>query len=403
MKRIVKLLNVVLLFGAAGIHAQSLNIGNLTAVKVVDNIIYVAGQKGVAAINADKSIIWQTILPETSVRLMEANESGIVFTSYVYEGRKGQLMSLFSSLWDKISFGELNVGAVDKTGFLLWSTNLGGRSRLSVPSIGSSFIAVSSNDSLYLFDSGSGKLKSQVYCNMKFLMGKSVKDLAIPNKPLITEQAIFNAAPFKLTKCDFDAKILESKDQYGPFQALPVMTVSPILFAGQIFIANSPVGKKNTKEGTARLYCLDQKLNRKWDKFVDVNGQTGISSLTHNKSQIFVATNGSVMAFSNNGKKLWEQKKNVGIPDLRGVRYPGLGSTLAFKVSQGDFLCATNQFLYLASGSMLKKKWINQILVLDVLSGKQVKTLNLTANVVDMDLMGDKLVYITESNDVIIL
>jgi hypothetical protein len=403
MKGNVQFILAGLLFAVLGINAQNLNIGNLTAIKVVDNTIYVAGQKGIAALNIDKTIQWQCSLPETTIRLIEANESGVIYSSYVFEGKKGQLLSAFSSLWDKVSFAELTVAMIDKSGNPLWTTQLGGKSKLSAPAVSRSIVAVSSNDSLYTFDLATGRLKSQVYCNEKFILGKSIKDHAIPNKPLITEDAVFNAAPFKLTKSDFSGKILESKEQYGALQALPVMTVSPLLFEGQIFIANSPVGKQNTKEGTARLYCVDGKLDKNWDSFVDVNGQTGISSLTNNKTQIFVATNGAVLAFNVKGKKLWECNKNVGVPDLRGVKYPGMGSTLASKISAGDFLLATEQQVYLASGVRVKKNWTNQILILDAGNGKPVKTVDLNATVVDMDLIGEKLVFINEANEVIIL
>jgi hypothetical protein len=48
----------------------------------------------------------------------------------------------------------------------------------------------------------------------------------------------------------------------------------------------------------------------------------------------------------------------------------------------------------------VKKNWTNQILVLDAKSGKMVKTVDVDATVVDMDMSGEDLVIITESNKV---
>lgn len=392
---------LVMVLSSVNLFSQNLNIGNYTSLRVGNGTVFVAGQQGIAALNAaDMSVLWVKPLAETTYRLIEVDKKGIVYTSYLYEGKKGQLLSAFASLWDKVFFSELTVGRFDLNGTELWTTKLKANSKLSSPAIGENIIAVSSNDSLYTFDITTGRLKTQTYCNEKFLLGKSIKEHAIPNQPLIHNNAIINAAPFKLTKISTDGKILESKEQYGMMQSLPVMTVAPLSFSNLIFVANSPVGKKNTKEGTARLYSINEDLDKKWDSFVDVNGQTGVSSLVKNSSQLFVATNGSVLSFNAKGKKLWEYNKKIGTPDLRGVRYPGMGSTLATKVSHGKFLVAGEKYVYLASGLKVKKNWTNQILVLDAKSGKMVKTVDVDATVVDMDMLGEDLVIITESNKV---
>ena len=88
---------------------------------------------------------------------------------------------------------------------------------------------------------------------------------------------------------------------------------------------------------------------------------------------------------------------------MRGVRYPGMGSTLATKVSHGKFLAAGDKMVYLASGAKVKKNWINQMLILDAKTGKLVKIVDLDNIVVDMDMLGENLVYITEANKVYLM
>jgi hypothetical protein len=395
---------IILMLSIAGvIAAQNLNIGNLTSVKSGKDVIYVAGQKGIAAIKPDLSVVWELAMPDVSVRLLNLSDQGIVSSAYTFQGKEGQLLSAFSSLWDKMTFVNLSVNMISPSGQMVWSTPLRANSMISTPEAGKGVVAVATNDSLYIFDATTGKINAQTYCNEKFLLGKSIKEHAIPNKPLIVEDAIITAAPFKLTKIDFKGKLIEAKEQFGVFQSLPIMTVAPIVLNGKIIFANSAIGPKNTKDGTSRIYGIDGKLDKDWDSFVDVNGQTGVSSLVKNSSQVFLATNYSVSSFNAKGKKLWENAKKIGMPDLRGVRYPGLGSNLGYKVSNGNFLCATEKYVYLASGVKVKKVWTNQILVLDAKTGKPVKTVDVDKSVVDMDLMGENLILITESNKVTIV
>jgi hypothetical protein len=94
---------LILILSAKNLSSQDLNIGNLTSVRASDGIIYVAGQKGIAAVKAsDMSLLWEVTMPETTYRLINNSKKGIAFSSYLYEGKKGQLLSAFASLWDKV-------------------------------------------------------------------------------------------------------------------------------------------------------------------------------------------------------------------------------------------------------------------------------------------------------------
>lgn len=392
----------LLLVIAFGLSSQNVNIGNFTSLKVNKGTIYVAGQKGIAAFKADLSVLWEKPLPESTIRLIEVSDNNIALSSYVFEGRQGQLFSSFSSLWDKISLKENTVVLMNLDGGQVWSTSLKGNSKLSAPAIGSGIVAVTSNDSLYTFDMVSGRIKTQTYNNEKFLLGKNIKDHAIPNRPLIAKDAIYTAAPFKFTKIDFSGKLIKAKEMYGLMAPLPIMTVAPIIFDNKIFVSNSPTGQRGQKDGVARLFCVKDDLDKDWDEFVDMKGQSGVCDLIQNGKAVIVATNYDVMAFNTKGKKLWENNKKIGLPILRGIRY-GFGATLGVKKSAGNFLCADEKFVYLASGTKIKKVWKDQILVLDATTGKQVKVIDIDNVVVDMSLLNGALVLITEANKVSVL
>jgi len=403
MKTSVTLFSTILMILslALNLNAQSLTIGNLTDMAVHNNVIYVAGQSGIAALKPDMTVVWEKALPVTSIRLMEVTDQSIAFSSYIYKGKEGKLFSSFSSLWDKQNFTDDMVGLLDMNGNLLWTTGMQGDSKLSNPAVGNGLVAVSSNDSLYTFDAASGALKMKAYNNMKFILGKQIKDHATPNRPLLMTEAIYSAAPFKFTKIDYSGKILKDKNMYGIFAQLPVMTTDPMMFNGRIYLSNAPTGQRGQKDGVARLFCVKENLDKDWDEYVDKSGQTGASSLTHNTNNIIVATNFDVMAFSPKGKKIWEVNKKIGLPLLRGVRYSG--GNMGVKTSNGNFLCADDNNVYLASGEKVKKVFHNTIQVIDAEKGKFVKTIDVPDIIVDMHMMDKSLVVITEANKVLVI
>lgn len=392
--------SMTILFIAISLNSQNINIGNFTDLEVKNNVIYVAGQSGIAALKPDMTVIWEKSLPETTIRLLNVNDQNIAFSSYVYKGREGKALSSFSSLWDKQIFTDNTIGLLDLNGKLTWTTPIYGESKLSIPAIGNGLVAVSSNDSLYTFDITSGALKMKTYNNMKFILGKQIKDHATPNKPLLMSEAIYSTAPFKFAKIDYSGKILKEKNMYGIFSQLPILTTEPMLYDNKIFITNAPTGQRGQKDGVARLFCIKDNLDKEWDEYVDSKGQTGASSLTHNSNSIFVATNFAVTAFNSKGKKMWEMNNKIGLPLLRGVRYSG---NMGVKTSSGNFLCADENNVYLASGEKVKKDFLNNIIVIDAVKGKFVKNIDIPNVIVDMHLLDKSLIVITEANKVIVV
>ena len=386
---------------AITLNSQNVNIGNFTDLELRNNVIYVAGQSGIAALKPDMTVIWEKALPETTIRLLDVDDQFIAFSSYIYKGKIGKVFSSFSSLWDKQIFTDNTVGLLDLNGNLSWTTKFQGDSKLSIPAIGKGLVAVSSNDSLYTFDVSTGALKMKTYSNLKFIFGKQIKDHATPNKPLLMPDAIYSTAPFRFAKIDYTGKIVRDKNMYGLLSPLPVLTTEPMVFENYIYISNAPTGQRGQKDGVARLFCIKDNLDKEWDEFVDKSGQTGASSLVHNSSNIFVATNFDVMAFTPKGKKLWEMNKKIGLPLLRGVRYSG--SNMGVKTSNGNFMCADDNNVYLASGEKVKKEFNNNIMVIDAVKGQFVKNIDIPEVIVDMHMMNNMLVVITEANKVMVI
>lgn len=387
---------------AMNLNSQNINIGNFTDLEVQNNVIYVAGQSGIVALKPDMSVLWEKQLPLTTIRLMEIKDGLIAYSNYIYQGREGKLFSSFSSLWDKVTFTDDILGILDLNGNEIWTTKINGATKISYPTINKDIIAAASNDSLYIFNLATGVLKSKTYIGEKIVIGKNIFDHFTPNKPLIGNNAIYAATSSRLSMIGFDGKMMKQKVMYGIFSALQIMNVAPISFQDQIFITNCPVGQRGQKDGVARLFSIKDNLDKNWDEYVDANGMagSGASSLTHNNSSVIVATNFDLMAFTPKGKKVWENNKNIGLPLLRGVRYSGF---LGVKKSNGNFLCADDNNVYLASGVKVKKEFTNNIAVIDAVKGKFVKNIDIPDVIVDMHMLDKSLVVITEANKVMII
>lgn len=393
---------IALFFIAISVNSQSLTIGNFTSLKVDQGIIYVAGQSGIAAMKPDLTVLWEKQLPLTTVRLLEIKDGLIAYSNYIYQGREGKLLSSFSSLWDKVSFADDVLGILDLNGNEKWASKINGAAKISYPTMDKDIVTVMSNDSLYIFNLTTGSLKSKTFVGEKITIGKNIFDHFTPNQPLIANNAIYAATSSRLSQIDLDGKMIKQKTMYGIFSALQVMNIPPIFFQNQIFLANSPIGPRGQKDGVTRLFSIKENLDKAWDEFVDANGNsgTGASSLIHNSSTLFVATNFDVMAFTPKGKKVWENKKEIGLPLLRGLRYSGFVSV---KKSNGNFLCADENAVYIAGGKKIKKDFVQNITVLDVAKGKLVKTIDVDAVIVDMALLDNALVLINEANKVVVI
>jgi hypothetical protein len=377
-------------------RSQSANIGNITSLKVQNETIYVAGQKGIAALKPDLSVIWEKTLPDATMRLITIDNSNIAWTSYVYVGAESKLLSAFASAWDKLTLSDNTVGLLDLNGTELWKTSVGCISKLSPPAIGNTLVVVNSNDSTLIFDKAKGTLLKSVASNTKlpFGLGKSLMAHNTPNQPLISAEAIFSAGILKYCKFDFQGKSIEDKTKYC------VMTTAPLEFKNQIIAAISPYGQRGTKDGVARLFSVNSEMKEQWNEFVDKGGQTGVASIVANKNYIFAASNYDVMAFNEKGKDIWEYDK-IGMNALRGVRYNG---NVAYKTSNANFMLADDNNVYITSSSKIEKKVFKEnITVLDANTGKFVKKTDIEGVIVEIAMLNNKIVVVTEDNKIALI
>lgn len=374
------------------INAQSLNIGTLTAVKSENGRLLVAGTDGIASLNADKTVNWQTSLPFVTIRLLHADKDGIAWSGYTIEGTEKNVLSTFSSLWDKLVVSQDNVGMLDASGKEVWTRKLQAQARISEPAVSNDLFAVNSPDTLYIYKKSSGQLVAASY-NSRTIAIKGMKSQITPNRPLITNDAIYSTGAFLLMKTDLQGKRLKEEKMYGMQKDLSIMSVSPILRDNNLIFGNCAIGAKNTKLGCSRIYAADPDLKEKWNEFVDTKTFTGITEMAENADYVFVATSWNVYAFTPSGKSKWDFS-DLGKPAYRGTSCSG---NICIKTVDGTFLLADDKAVYVSSYHKDRKKKTESenVTVIDSKTGKLVKSTEVTGKIWDMALLDSKVAVLT--------
>lgn len=382
-----------LFFFIGGIGAQSLSIGTLTAVKYLNNHLIVAGTEGIASLNDDMSVNWQTKLPSTSIRLIHPDNDGIAWSAYHIVGVQSNVLSVFSSIWSKLVVDADQVGMLSSEGKVLWTKDIAAKNRLSEPATSKDLFAFNSADTLYILQKTNGEKVSSTYNSRAIAMGKGLKSQITPNRPLITNDALYSTSAFLLMKTDLQGNKLKDEKMYGMQKDLAIMCVTPVLKDNYLIFGNCAVGAKNTKIGCSRVYAANTDLKEEWNEFVDKKNFSGITELTSNDNYVFVATSWNVYAFTPAGKSRWDFS-DLGKPEYRGSICSG---NMCVRIVDGTFLLADNSDVYVSGYRRNRKKKTESenVTVIDSKTGKFVKSTDVKGKIWDMALGEKKVAVLT--------
>jgi hypothetical protein len=392
MRKSIALLVCALFFGLVS-YGQNLSIGTLTSVKSDGKVIYLAGSEGIASINADQSVNWETKLPSASIRLIHLDNDGIAFSSYTIEGVNQNLLSAFSSLWNKLVVSKSNAGFINTQGKLVWSKEIHAKNRLSEPAVKGDLMAMNSADTLYILKKLTGEKVASTYNTRKQAAIGGMKSQITPTRPLITDDAIYSTNGFLLIKTDLKGNKIKDEWNFGMQKDLSIMSVSPVFMNNTLIFGNCAVGAAGTKMGCSRIYAATADLKEDWNEFVDKNGFSGITELASNNDMVLVATSWNLYAFNAKGKSLWEYDK-LGKPANRGASCSG---NICIKTVDGNFLSIDNTAAYISGYKKNKKAKTESenVTVIDLKSGKFIKEIELTGKIWDMALTESKIVVLT--------
>ena len=370
-------------------------LGTLTSIRSTDAAIYVAGESGAAAVDAQGKLLWTLELPYATERLIEADARGVAFTSFDLanvdraEGLKSFIMG---NAGDIPEYSNQTVAYASPAGKLLWSTRCeAAKAALSAPALSPDQVAVSRGATLTVFSRADGRQAWDSELATDGSGGSGLVLQASYNRPVFANGFWYAAHLNYLAKYDVGGKVLNTSRTFGLFT--PFMNITGGLLAsgeGVVF-GNAPWNGKR-----ALLLASDKDGEKNWKEEVD-DKHSGVSSLAINKSgTIFAATNFVVTAFSPSGSKQWQAGNGEGglYPgSQRGVRYIGnsFAKNFAVRKSPAEQMVADERFVYITS----RHDKSDVLTVLDAKSGTYFDSVTIGAEINDMAITPGSLALAT--------
>ena len=374
----------------ASIGNAQLNVGTLTHLKVFQSKIYVAGTTGVACLKSPTEVEWQLSLPNADNRLMEVDESGVVFVTYNYDGIGKEGGFWLNRLGDVKSFSNATEGSITPDGKLAWSHESSVQSKQSIPGIDKSIVAVLRSNTMSICDRATGKEIAVVeVCTNNGLIKGMVSQLT-PNQPVLQNGFIYSCAFNMLKKTDYAGKIIDDTKNFGMMKQFECITYGPVLVKDVFVFGNIASG--GTK---SRVFAANEKLKSEWSDFIDK--ESGSGSMYVNGDMVIISTNFVLSAYNSNGKNLWNND-DIRLSSMRGLRYH---STFGVRKTANNYLTADNNYVYLASQQKVKKKETGRdnITVFDIKKGKEISVIEMDINelLIDMQLWNNSILLVTSN------
>jgi len=423
----------------ASLDAKILRIGRLTHAVENGGMLYVAGEEGVAAINADGKPQWAARLPRVDIRTIAADGSGIAFVGQQLAGVEPGAAARFmqGDLADVPTFTGTTVGLLDKgrRGAVLWTTPLETTDRAAPPGISGATVAATDGATLALFDRTTGALTSREKTFPGFFAGMKLFQGATRNAPVYANESYYVGFSSELSRVDsVTGKENWRKSNHGMMSPFINITAGPLMWGDKIVFGNSSASRSNTINDITRVFVSDLDGEQVWNDRGDKD--SGIASLAVQGNRLFVASNFTLRAYENHGKKfdeLWslETAKDNGAlmySGYRGVRYylrsqgaaiaeaallavfgGNDSDDMAVRIGYGNCLVADERNVYVSTSEFNKFKlnkaalavgvWRKEtesggrevITVLDGATGRYVTTLDAKGAIIDLLLLGPNL------------
>lgn len=378
----------------ATVDAKILRIGYLTHAVENGGVLYVAGEEGVAAINADGKPQWAARLPHADVRLIAADGSAIAFVAQTAAGAEAGAMGRFikGDYAEVPDFRGATVGLLDKgrRGAVLWTAELETEFRVAPPGIAGATVAVSDGPTLALFDRVAGTPITRVKTFPGFLAGHWVFKGATRNAPLFANDSYYVGFTSELSRVDAaTGKENWRKSNHGLMSPFNNITAGPVLWGDKIVFGNSANSRGEGINNITRIFVGDTDGEQVWNDRHDQD--SGIASLAVRGDRLYAASNFRLSAYEMNGKKvkeLWSHDTAgtdgaLTFSQLRGVRFylrskgaqvaeaalqaifGGADSDdLATRIAYGNCLAVDERYVYLSSSARGEYKINKALLVL---------------------------------------
>lgn len=360
-------------------------IGTVTSIKEHGGTLYVGAQNGIAAMDPSGQVLWMLDLPQTGVRLIDADAENVAFTSYTSAGTKfnGLKSILIWGVGDKRVVTDVTVGLATSQGKLLWSVESKEKTALSPPALSKNAIGVVDSMSFTLYGKNDGGVIKNIPMEYNMLgFGRALAELLPTTRPAVINDDFYVTHSVFIIKVNEGGKLLKNTRKYGAISGYGEIVSGPIVFNNLLCYTN--------EDGSHRIFAADADVKLKWiEKFKD---DSAAGSIAANHENVFVATNFRLFAFDKKGNMVWEAKDGGGLEAgaYRGVRY--VQSIASQKYPNTQQMVATDRHVYITSRF---NKNGDAVTVLNAKTGEYVESINVKGYIFDMAVFGSNLAVAT--------
>lgn len=371
--------------------AVDVGVGQLTGLVQHGGVLYVAGQSGIAAVDATGAVTWKLDLPPQMLRLITVDDKGIAFTAYSVQGvdpAEGFSRWAWGKMGDVPEYSDATVGLVNTDGTLAWSVANAEQTAVSPPGLADTAIGVMGQGTFAVYGRTDGALKGSASIPMVGAKLPGVKGMlaqATRGQPAVIGDAFFATYFGTLLKVDFNGALVEKESMVGLTPYVDI-TCGPVKLGDTVIFGTT--GDTNV---TNMFFAMKDTMKNKW-KATSPDTSSGCGSLVLDGDRVIAASNFYVSAIDEKGKVEWtsvNKKGGLYPSSYRGIRY--LNSWFGIRKSYGDLVVTNGTNVFVGTDNSG-----DVITVLDGATGAYVKTISVKEPMVAMAIVGDKVAVATE-------
>lgn len=375
---------------AAGAAVDLAAIAPILSSDAVGDVLYLAGAKGLAAVDATGAVRWTLPLEPAAQRYVDADATHVAFTSFDVTGiEPGSAVGKFllGELGDAPTYEHAKVGLATTAGELVWTVDAAEQSAASPPALSSRSVGVMLGADFAAHDRSDGHVLGSTHLSFvgadsKLFAGMFARATRL--RPVVHEDHFYAGFWGYLLETDLDGNRVDQATGKG-LTAYGDITCGPLPVGDLLVFGNT--GDSLTRNN---FFAVRPDLKDRW-RAASPDLESGCGGIAVAGENVVVATNFWVIAWTPKGKDAWvtvNKKGGLYPSTYRGIRYVhGMG---ALK-SHGDLLVADTQRVYVATGY----EDGDAVTVLDATSGERLAAWKAPAPVASLALVGGRLAVVT--------
>jgi hypothetical protein len=370
----------------------AVDIGTVTHMKATPGGLVLAGQSGVASVDAAGVVRWSTPLPWAMVRMVDADADGVSFTAWTLAGLedKGKALNAWASgqLLDRFQVEGAVVGHLSADGTPTWQVDALDALPLAPPGATGGVVGVNTGKHVVVYSRADGSVVGSselVGANLQGGMFKGVYDHATRGEVVPLGGSLYTSFFSHFYKVGLDGAIVEKEAAAGLTPYVDI-TCGPVEL-GELVVFGT-TGDANIR---SNLFAMRDDMKNKW-KTASPDEQSGCGDMVRDGDLVYASSNFTVFALNEKGKLEWESvnKKGGLYPSAnRGIRYIG---NIGARKTYGDLLAVGGGKVFVATDN-----GHDTITVLDAADGSYVHTLDVAETLVSLATLDGKLAVATTS------